>query len=182
MDGAAVVKATGRTLDDWFAILEERGAGSLTHKDIARLLRDDCGVPGWWSQMLTVEYERKIGRREVGQRTTGEFRTTVSRTLSGTMDEALDRWLAALPPAGAGAAFDGAAFASEPTIRGTEKRRSWRVTLTDGARITAVISAKPQVAAKGGEATLLAVETSRLTGRSGIDRWKAFWKGYLPGI
>jgi hypothetical protein len=55
MHDAAVIKATGRSLPDWLATLDERGARTLPHKEIARLLRDDLGVPSWWSQMVTVE-------------------------------------------------------------------------------------------------------------------------------
>jgi hypothetical protein len=129
--------------------------------------------------MVTVEYERKTGRRETGQKASGEFATTVGRTLPGTMDEALDRWLAGLPAPDCPAAFDGVPFAVEPSISTTGKRRYWRVPLADGAKVTVFISAKPAGAAGGGEATLLAVETSKLAGRAGIERWKAFWKAYL---
>jgi hypothetical protein len=73
MDGAKVLAATGKTPDDWLAILDERGARELPHKDIARLLQADYGVPGWWSQSVTVEYERRIGRRQKGQRQNGSF-------------------------------------------------------------------------------------------------------------
>jgi hypothetical protein len=182
MDDAAVIKATGKTLGEWFAILDGRGAPEIPHKEIARLLHDECGVPGWWSQMVTVEYERRIGRRETGQEQSGEFTTTVSKTLPGTMDEALGRWLAALPAGGAEAAFDGVAFAAEPSVSRTEKWRYWRVRLADGAKVTVTIGAKPDGGKAGGEAALLAVETGKLAGRAEIQRWKAFWKAHLAGI
>jgi hypothetical protein len=177
VDDAAVIKATGKALHAWFAILEERGARSLPHADIARLLHDDYGVSGWWSQSVTVAFEKEIGRRETGQRQSGEFTTTVSRTLPGTLDEALDRWLARLPAGDSDAAFDGAAFATEPSISRTEKWRYWRVGLADGSKVTVYISAKPD-----GEASLLAVESDKLTGKADIDRWKAYWRVYLAEL
>jgi hypothetical protein len=126
---------------------------------------------------VTVEYEKHIGRRETGQRQSGEYTTTVSRSLPGTMDEALDRWLALLP-AGAGAsAFDGVSFAEKPSISRTEKWRYWRVRLADGSRVTVYISAKP-----GGEASLLAVETGKLAGKAAVGCWKAYWKAYLARL
>ena len=97
MDDAKVSEATGRTLGEWFAILDDRGARDLPHKEIARLLKDDHGVPGWWSQSVTVEYEKSIGRRETGQRQSGDFEANATRTLPVTTDEALDSWLARLP-------------------------------------------------------------------------------------
>ena len=66
MDDARVIEATGRPMADWISLLDARDGRALPHKDIARLLHDEFGVPGWWSQMVTVEYERAIGRREVG--------------------------------------------------------------------------------------------------------------------
>lgn len=181
MDDAAMIKATGKALEEWCAILDGRGAPSLTHKEIARLLHEEYDVSAWWSQMVTVEYERKTGRRETGQRANGEFRTTVSKTLAGTMDEALDRWLAALPT-GADAGFDGVPFANEPSVSRREKRYTWRVLLADGAKVTAFISAKPGAAAARGEAALLAVETSKLGGKPDIARWKAYWKAYVARV
>jgi hypothetical protein len=181
MDDAAMVKATGKALAEWSAILDGRGAPSLTHTEIARLLHEDYHVPGWWSQMVTVEYERKIGRRETGQLANGEFRTMVSKTLTGTMEEALDRWLAALP-AGANAGFDGVLFASEPSVSLRGKRYAWRVMLADGAKVTVFISAKPGGAATRGEAALLAVETGKLGGTADIERWKAYWKAYVARL
>ncbi len=92
MDDARVIAATGKPLGDWFAILDERGARDLPHKSNARLLRGDYGVPGWWSQSVTVEYETHIGRRETGQRQSGEYEAGVARTLPVTLGAALDGW------------------------------------------------------------------------------------------
>jgi hypothetical protein len=176
LDDAAVINATGRSLGDWFATLDEAGARTRSHKEIARLLHDELGVPSWWSQMVTVEYERAIGRRQTGQSASGEYRTTVSRSLPGSVDEALDRWLSLLA-AGDEEAFDGVPFAAEPTVSRTAKRTYWRVPLADGSRVTAYFSAKP-----GGEAALLAVETGRLGGTADIARWKAVWKALLADL
>ena len=177
MDDAPVIRATGKAWTEWFAILDEREARSLTHTDIARLLREDYHVPSWWSQSVTVEYEKHIGRRETGQRQSGEYTTTVSRTLPGTMDEALDRWLARLAAEDEKGAFDGVPFADEASISRTPKWRYWRVPLADGSKVTVHISAK-----QGGETALVAVETAKLSARADIARWKTFWKAYLTGL
>ncbi len=62
MSDDAVKAATGRDWAHWRRHLDAAGAAELAHIDIARLLYND-GVPGWWSQMVTVGYERKIGKR-----------------------------------------------------------------------------------------------------------------------
>jgi hypothetical protein len=181
VDAARVLEATGRSLGDWFAILDERGANDLTHKDIAKLLTDECGVPGWWSQSVTVEYERHIGRREAGQRQDGSYEVAVTRTVPGAMDDVLARWLARVPAPEAG--FAGVRFAGAPSTSRTEKRRAWRVTLEDGSRVEVAVSDKPVSTSKGaGPACLLAVTSSKLAAKSDGDRWKVFWRAYLGDI
>ena len=184
-----VMKATGRELHEWFAILDEHEARDLPHKDIARLLIGEYDVPGWWSQNVTVEYEKHIGRRETGQRQGGEYEATATRTLPGTMDEVLDGWIARLPSAPGAAAFDGVEFAGPPSVSRTEKWRYWRVSLVDDSRVTVTISEKPGVpaiaggrAVAGGPGSLLAVTSSKLPTREDGARWKAFWRAYLAGF
>ena len=174
MHDAAVINATGKALDAWFAILEERGARSLPHAEIARLLHDDYGVRGWWSQNVTVAYEQSIGRREPGQRADGGYTTSASRTLTGTLDEVLDRWLARLTGADG---LDDVPFAAVPVVSGTEKWRYWRVQLADGSKVAANISAKAQRAS-----CTLAIEHDKLAGKPEAEHWKSFWKAYLAGL
>lgn len=177
MDDAKVLAATGKSLGDWFAVLDERGARDLPHKDIARLLQEEYGVPSWWSQSVTVEYERWIGRRETGQRQTGEYEATVTRRLPVSMDVALHRWLARLRDPAPQSAFGGVAFAGEPSTSRTEKRRYWRIMLVDGSRVTVYFSARPD-----GTGVQIAVQHGKLAGRRDVERWKAFWKAYLQAF
>jgi hypothetical protein len=184
-----VMKATGKELHEWFAILDEHEAHDLPHKDIARLLTSEYAVPGWWSQNVTVEYEKHIGRRETGQSQSGEYEATATRTLAGTMDEVLDGWIERLPSVPGAAAFDGVEFTGPPSVSRTEKWRYWRVSLADGSRVTVTISEKPGGVAKaggpaaaGGPASLLAVTSSKLPTREDGARWKAFWRAYLAGF
>jgi hypothetical protein len=192
VDDAAVVKATGKALGDWFAVLDERGARSLPHRDIARLLGDEFGVPGWWSQTVTVEYEKHIGRRETGQSQSGAYTASRSRTFPGAPDEVLERWLERLP---ADAAFDGVAVAGEPAISRTAKWRYWRAKLADGSKVTVTVTAKAGKAGAGGRAgtardaddadaagSVLGVGHEKLAGRADAERWKAFWQAYLAEL
>jgi hypothetical protein len=182
MDDTPVMKATGRELHEWFAILEEHEARDLPHKDIAHLLSSEYGVPGWWSQNVTVEYEKHIGRRETGQTQGGDYEATVTRTFPGTMDAVLDRWTAQLPADPAAATIDGIEFAGEPSVSKTEKWRYWRVSLADETRVTVTISEKPGDAKAGGPASTLSVTSSRLPTRDDVARWKVFWKSYLDEL
>src|ERR1700677_4604156 len=81
-----VVKAkTGKELDAWFRILDAAGAKKLPHKEIAQYLRDKEKVPSWWSQMITVEYERARGLRKMFQKAGGTFAASASRTLGAPL-------------------------------------------------------------------------------------------------
>jgi len=88
---ATIEKNTGKTWDEWLEFLEGIDAKNLTHKEIAQRIHD-AGTPGWWTQAVTVAYEQHIGRRAPGQDNDGTFTITASKTLDGTMDEALATW------------------------------------------------------------------------------------------
>jgi hypothetical protein len=179
-DAGPTARATGRGLPGWYAVLDERGARDLPHKDIARLLSDEFGLSGWWSQSVTVEYEKHIGRRVTGQRQDGRYEGTATKTLSGDMDAVLDRWVAHLPSDAAAVTFDGIELAGEPSVSRTEKWRYWRASLADGSRVTVTISDKPGgTGASGGPLSTLTVTSSKLASLEEAARWKTFWRAYL---
>lgn len=55
---AAVKIKTGKGWNEWLAILDREQAARLGHTAIAELLNRKYGVPGWWSQTVTVGYEQ----------------------------------------------------------------------------------------------------------------------------
>src|SRR4029078_3552631 len=80
MTDAAVRAKTGKDWAGWFGALDTAGAATLRHQQIARLLQEKHGVPGWWSQMVTVEYELARGLRVRHQTATG-FSVSASNTI-----------------------------------------------------------------------------------------------------
>lgn len=76
----AVKAKTGKDWKAWFALMDKAGAKKLTHADIASLLSETYKVPDWWSQMVTVEYERSRGLRAKFQKADG-FSLGASKTL-----------------------------------------------------------------------------------------------------
>ncbi len=52
----------------------------MTHTQIAAHVHEKFGVSGWWSQTVTVGYERIKGLREIGQRLSGTYEASKSRT------------------------------------------------------------------------------------------------------
>ena len=102
MSPDAVHRATGRDWDEWFALLDEWGATGHEHKAIATWLREEHGVPGWWAQNVTVEYERARGLRAPGSGRDGLFSVGASRTVAVPVErlyaafvdpELRERWL-----------------------------------------------------------------------------------------
>ena len=90
----AVRKGTGRGWDDWFRILDAWGGTAHTHTEIARYVNGEHGVDGWWSQSVTVGYERARGMRARNERPDG-FEVSVSKTIDMTP---LDAWRAFIEP------------------------------------------------------------------------------------
>jgi hypothetical protein len=96
-----VVEATGRGWQAWFELLDGWAAASRSHTEIARWLREEQGVDGWYAQSITVGYERARGLRAPGQRpdgfAVGATRTIavpVERLFEAFTDEPLrERWL-----------------------------------------------------------------------------------------
>jgi Domain of unknown function (DUF4287) len=43
----AVREKTGQGWNEWFAVLDEAGAAKKTHAEIAILLGEEHGMPGW---------------------------------------------------------------------------------------------------------------------------------------
>ena len=86
----AAEKATGKTLASWFSLLDGKNAGELSHKEIASLLQGEYDVSEWWSQTITVEYEKHIGRRVLGETADGLFQLGVSRTCNAGAEELWD--------------------------------------------------------------------------------------------
>src|SRR5438045_8441173 len=74
------VKAkTGRGWMGWFVILNRANANALPHKEVVTLLHEKYDVPGWWAQMITVEYERARGGRQKNEQV-GGFTVSASTT------------------------------------------------------------------------------------------------------
>jgi hypothetical protein len=85
-----MLEATGRTPDEWFALLDAEGAARWTHAQIAAWLRTTHGSPPWWNQSITVRYEQARGMRAPGQKADGTFTATATRTVEGGASLALD--------------------------------------------------------------------------------------------
>jgi hypothetical protein len=89
MKDEAVKKGTGRSLAEWYAVIQKAGWADASHKQIADFLHERHDVSYWWAQEITVEYEKHIGRRKPGQTQDGLFQIGVSKTINAP---AADVW------------------------------------------------------------------------------------------
>jgi Domain of unknown function (DUF4287) len=159
---AAVVKATGKSWDEWFAILDAAGARNMTHKEIVAVLSDQHHVGPWWQQMVTVGYEQARGLRVKHQTVTG-FSVSRSKTIAAAAANAFaawkdkrkrDKWLA-----------DG-----DFTIRKATVAKSLRITWIDGETNLDV-----QFFEKGKDRCQVAVEHARLKNAKEAAKMKVYW-------
>ena len=67
----AIKENTGCTWDRWVPMLDRLGAAEMRHGEIAALVSRKFKVGDWWTQTVTVGYERIKGRRAIGQRLDG---------------------------------------------------------------------------------------------------------------
>lgn len=171
---AGIEETSGRSWENWVALLDEAGAEKLKHSEIATLsyenMPEHVSNRGWWAQGVAIAYQHQKGLRVPGQSSAGDFSANASKTLPGDKDVALSRWLEVVDGR---EEFGEVPLEEEPTTSSTEKWRYWRAALADGSRVSVTISEKP-----GGKSTL-AVQHSKLESAGDIDRWKPVWKEIL---
>lgn len=165
---AAVKRATGKTWGEWLAELDKLGARQLPHKAIAQLLSVRLGVPDWWSQMVTVGYERAVGRRAVGEKSDG-FAASISKTVYAAAEKAFDAWMDPdlrkrwLP---------------EPiAVRSSRRPKSLRVSWSDGDRTVAVF-----ITSAGERKSRVQVEHGKLKSKKEVDQVKDAWAERLEAL
>ena len=121
---AAVQAKTGRVWAEWFTLLDAEGAAGLAHREIAVALREQHGLSGWWSQMVTVAYEQARGRREPHQTSRG-YQVGVSKTVPVAVDALFTAWEDEVSRR--------RWLGDEPiTIRRATRPKSMRITWSDG--------------------------------------------------
>ncbi|MEV2249528.1 hypothetical protein AB0I94_03050 [Streptomyces sp. NPDC050147] len=166
-------EATGKGWPQWFAVLDAWGAASRSHTEIARHVREEHAVDGWYAQSVAVGYEQERGLREVGQSSTGDWRTSGSKTIAASAaqvveafadDGVRDRWL------------PGVDF----TLRTHRPAKSVTADLKDATGATSRLSVG--VTVKGPAKTLVGVRHEKLADAAEVAAYKAFWRERLAGL
>ncbi len=92
MSDEKVKAKTGCTWERWVYSLDRKKAEQMTHREIATLVSEKYKVDDWWSQMVTVGYERIKGLRARGQRRDGSYEAGKSRTYNVPVTTLFDAW------------------------------------------------------------------------------------------
>ena len=161
MSDAALKQATGCNWGRWVPALDALGAATMTHRDIAKLVREKYKISSWWSQAVTVGYERIRGLREKGQSRGGTYTISKSRTY----DVPVEDLYAAVTPPGWTRWLDGPA----PTVRKATAPRSVRIAWHDGSRVELA------VLKKGAARSQVQVEHGGLASKAEAERMRAWW-------
>ncbi|MGW7067469.1 hypothetical protein ACWGII_16340 [Streptomyces sp. NPDC054855] len=166
-------EATGQGWPQWFAVLDAWGAASRDHAEIARHIREDHAVDGWYAQSVAVGYEQERGLREVGQSSTGDWRTSGSKTVEASAARVIEafaddgvrgRWL------------PGTDF----TLRTHRPAKSVTADLKDATGATSRLSVG--VTVKGPAKTLVGVRHEKLADAAEVAAYKAFWRERLAAL
>ena len=140
----------------------------MPHRDIVRLVGTKYKVANWWSQMVTVGYERIRGLRARGQRRDGSYEATKSRTFAVPVATLFDAW--------ANARRRTAWLGERVTVRTATAPKSMRLGWSDGSIIAVGFSAK------GAAKSSVAVQHAKLPDRDTAERLKQYWTERLKAL
>ena len=165
---AAIAARTGRTWAEWIATLDREGARNLSHGEIAQLVHRRFDVDGWWSQSVTVGYERMTGKRANLQKADGyaasdslTVQTGVERLYAAAADAAQQRkWL----PRGV-------------SVHKSTRPKSMRATAKDGTR-----SISFYFYTKGPGKAQVTVQQEKLASQDAALRLKKVWAKSLRDL
>ena len=169
MSDAVIARKTGKDWRQWVKALDWHGAARLPHRQIAELVRGEFGVPAWWTQAVTVGYERIKGLRAIGQRRDGSYEANKSRTFGVPVKKVFDAWFR---PATRKRWLDERGI----TVRSATSPKAMRITWNDGSVV--ILNFMP----KGKSKSAVAVQHGKLPDRAAADRFKQYWSERLDAL
>ena len=167
MSDASVKAKTGKDWKTWFAWLDRAGAQKLRHRDIATLISEQ-GVPGWWSQNVTVEYERARGLRERYETTSG-YSVSISKTLPASLSKL---YAATASPVQRKKWFPEGAFKATSQTKDRYLHGVWN----ENSRLDVGFYAK------GEDKAQIAVQVGKLGKKTDVEIERAAWKAALARL
>ena len=170
MSDAVIKEKTGCTWERWVEALDYHGAAEMSHRDIAKLVSEKYKIGSWWTQTVTVGYERIKGLRARGQQRDGTYGATKSRTFNVPVSDAVRRVDGRRARATAGST------ARSVRVRTATAPKSMRLDWTDGSIIAVGFTSK------GKAKSAVALEHSKLPDRDAANRVKEEWSDRLDAL
>jgi hypothetical protein len=169
MSDEALRKATGCTWERWVNALDGAQAFDMSHREIVAHIAKTYKTSSWWSQMVTVGYERIRGLREVGQKRSGDYEISKSKTIAVPLAKLYSsfssprvraRWLPGV----------------QLTVRGATPQKRMRLRWDDNTPVEVAFTAR------GKNKSQVAVQHGKLPSKSEADRMKTFWAERLEAL
>lgn len=189
VDDTTIKADTGKTLSEWFKVLDAFGGPAKGRREIGSYLQDTHKVDLWWSTTLNFEYEAHHKLVEKDGSPKG-YMICATKTIKATADQcyaafasaaALDAWLGSkhqleFKEGGALQNADG----NRATIRKFNPGKTIRMVWHQGDIATDTpIEVKFQPA---GAKTTVMVMHDRLQGREQADGFRRAWGGALDKL
>jgi len=166
MSDASIRKNTGRDWSEWVTALDAIGANEKPHGEIVAFVSSQ-GVRDWFSQSVTVGYERIRGLRDKGQRRGGSYETNKSRTFNVSIEQLYvafadattrERWLPVTLQ-----------------VRTANENKTMRVQLEDGSPVQFYFTAK-------GTKSAVSVQQQKIADKETAELLKQWWTERLDAL
>lgn len=169
MSDATLKAKTGCPWRRWVRALDQVQAHTWPHRRIAEYVHEKYKVPGWWSQTVTVGYERIKGLRAIGQRRDGGFEATKSKTFAVSLSRLYRAW----SHAGTRARW---LPGVDVTVRAATRHKSMRITWPDKT------SVQVGFAARSSAKSQVQVQHAKLPDKGAATKMKEYWEGRLAAL
>lgn len=169
MSDAVIKEKSGRDWKNWVKTLDAEGAEKMLHRDVAMMVHEKYNVNEWWSQSVTVGYERIKGLRVRGQRRDGTYEATKSKTYNVPVERLFEAWVDAklrrkwLDVPGL-------------KIRTATASKSMRIGMPDGAIVAVAFLSK------GNAKSSIGLAHDKLPDRETAERLKKYWSDRLEAL
>ena len=169
MSDAVIKEKTGCDWEKWVKSLDYYGAATMSHREIAEVVRRKYKVADWWTQAVTVGYERIKGLRARGQRRDGTYEANKSRTFNVPVQKLFDSWSDARARR---------KWLDEPGIkvRTSTSPKSMRIGWKDGGIVALYFLPK------GENKSTVAVQHTGLADKQTAEQLKAYWSDKLDRL
>jgi uncharacterized protein YndB with AHSA1/START domain len=174
--------ATGKSLSEWFGLIDARGGVSLGRRDIGQWLFAEMKVDPWWSATINCEYEIARGQLEKDGKARG-YTICATKTIKANANACyvpfssaaqLDRWFGSGHNLDLG---DGGKLANADGNRATVKKanpgKTIRLTWED-VDLTMPTPVEIKFAPAGAKTTVM-VTIDRLQTRAEADGYRRAW-------